>query len=211
MSILYKLASSLGRRDVEPNQKLALQIIERNDKLAIVELIENTANRNENIQADCIEVLCEIGKYKPIMIMEFDNFFIQLLSKKNQNLVLGGLEALDYITVLKPDAIYVNLRKIMEVADSGLIISKEHGLSILLQLASVDVYAKEAFSIFLNVFENCALNLYVKYAEKAVLVIKNEFKPILATTLKLRLSKINKNDSKKNRLENVIHSCELTT
>lgn len=209
MSILFKLASSLGRRDAEPNHKLAQQIIDRNDKLAVVELIEYTANKNENIQADCVEVLCEIAKRKPELIIEFDNFFIQLLSKKNHRLVLGGLEVLDYITLLSPHGIYQNLSKIMEVADSGLLISKEHGISILLQLTSVEEYAPKVFSIFFNQFENCAINLFVKYAEKAITVIGDIYKPDFVKIMKSRLSKI-ENQSKRNRIERVIQLCELS-
>lgn len=65
MSILPKLASSLGRRDEVPNQELAKQLVKSKDKKAIVELVENLSKKDKNIQSDCIKVLYEIGEQQP--------------------------------------------------------------------------------------------------------------------------------------------------
>jgi hypothetical protein len=208
MSILYKLASSLGRRDAEPNQKLAQQIIIRMDTLSIIELIENTANKIENTQADCIEVLSEIAKYKPELVVEYDTFFIQLLSSKNRNLVLGTLSVLDYITHLSPHIINKNLAEIMEVADNGVLISKEHGISILLQLISTEKYAQKAFSLFLVQIRTCAVNLVVKYAEKAAGLIGDTYKAEFVKVLNLRMGEV-ENDIKRDKIMKVIRVCEI--
>ncbi len=208
MSILYKLASSLGRRDAEPNQKLAQQIIIRMDTLSVVELIENTANKIENTQADCIDVLSEIAKYKPELLVEYDAFFIQLLNNRNRNLMLGSLAILDYITRLKPHSIYKNLPKILEVADSGLLVSKEHGISILLQLISDEKYAKEAFGLFLDQFRTCAINLVVKYAEKAAGLIGDTYKAEFVKVLHQRMREV-ENEIKRDKIMKVIRVCEI--
>jgi len=50
LSILHQLASQLGRRDENPNQVLAKQVAETNNKGAIKELIENLHNKNKAIQ-----------------------------------------------------------------------------------------------------------------------------------------------------------------
>lgn len=54
--ILQKLASSLGlgRRDEIPNQELAKEIITTPNEKAAKELVENLANKNKDIQSDCI-------------------------------------------------------------------------------------------------------------------------------------------------------------
>ena len=49
MSVLPKLASSLGRRDEVPNQELAAAIAKAKNKTAIAELVENLANKNKAI------------------------------------------------------------------------------------------------------------------------------------------------------------------
>ena len=209
MSILYKLASSLGRRDSEPNHKLALHIILCMDTLSIEELIESTANKIENIQADSIQVLSEIAKYKPELIVKYDGFFIQLLFNKNHNLVLGALSVLDYTSSLRPQLIYKNLAKIMEVADSGLLISKEHGISILLQLISIEEYEQEASLLFLTQFRICAVNLVVKYAEKAAELIGDTYKTEFFKVLQLRMGEID-NNIKRDKIMKVIRAYELS-
>ena len=64
MSVLDRLASSLGRRDEVPNQILAKQIVAKNDKVAVKELAENLSNKDKNIQSDCIKFLYVIGEQK---------------------------------------------------------------------------------------------------------------------------------------------------
>lgn len=62
MSIIDQLASSLGRRDEVPNQELAEKIAAAKDKKAVKDLVDNLANKNKDIQSDCIKVLYEIGE-----------------------------------------------------------------------------------------------------------------------------------------------------
>lgn len=57
MSVLHKLASTLGRRDEVPNQKLAREILRAKDKGAVKELVENLANKDKRIQSDSVTVL----------------------------------------------------------------------------------------------------------------------------------------------------------
>ena len=49
MSVIGKLASSLGRRDEVPNQELAKQLVKKKDKAAVKELLDNMDNKNKNI------------------------------------------------------------------------------------------------------------------------------------------------------------------
>ena len=61
VSVLNRLASSLGRRDEVPNQELARDLAGKKDKAGVREIAENLWNKDKNIQADCIKVLYEIG------------------------------------------------------------------------------------------------------------------------------------------------------
>jgi len=94
MSVLDKLSVSLGVRNNKPNQILAKEIAEKNDKEAIKELVENLNNKNKRIASDCIKVLYEIGYINPKLIAGYVNNFIDLLSHKNNRLVWGGMIAL---------------------------------------------------------------------------------------------------------------------
>jgi hypothetical protein len=60
MSVLNRLAHSLGRRDEVPNQDLARDLVAKKDKRGIREIAENLWGKDKNIQADCIKVLYEI-------------------------------------------------------------------------------------------------------------------------------------------------------
>ena len=98
MTVIDKLASSLGRRDEIPNQELAKQIADTGDKKAVKELVENLASKNKHIQNDCIKTLYEIGNLKPSLISVHANNFLQLLEHKNNRLQWGAMTALKNFT-----------------------------------------------------------------------------------------------------------------
>ena len=83
MTILNKLASALDRSDEVPNQILAKEIAASGDKAAVQELVDNLANKNKDIQSDCIKALYEIGERKPTLIAGYRQTFAKLLDSKN--------------------------------------------------------------------------------------------------------------------------------
>lgn len=83
MTIIDKLASSLNRKDEGPNQELAKYIADRDDKGAVIELVDNLHNNDKNIQSDCIKVLYEIGDLRPSLIAEYSKEFVTLLDYGN--------------------------------------------------------------------------------------------------------------------------------
>ena len=94
MSVLQKLASALDRSDEVPNQLLAKEIASSGDKVAVQELVDNLANKNKDIQSDCIKVLYEIGDIKPDLIAGYVDTFVKLLGSRNNRLVWGAMTAL---------------------------------------------------------------------------------------------------------------------
>ncbi|CAN5547049.1 hypothetical protein BH10BAC5_BH10BAC5_08880 [soil metagenome] len=68
MSILKKLAGTLGRRDEVPNIDLAIEIVNKGDKSAVNELITNLSNKSTAIQNDCIKTCYEISERNPALI-----------------------------------------------------------------------------------------------------------------------------------------------
>src|SRR4051794_31143598 len=117
MSVIDKLASSMGRRDEVPNQRLAKQIASNNDTLAVKELVENLDNKNKNIQSDCIKTLYEIGEQKPELISQYVKTFINLLDCKNNRMQWGAMSAISSVVNENPKAIYASLAKIVEAGD----------------------------------------------------------------------------------------------
>jgi hypothetical protein len=208
MSILNKLASSLDRRDEKPNQELAKQLSKSGDKKAIKELVDNLSNKDKNIQSDCIKVLYEIGEQKAELIADYDKEFLTLLENKNNRLIWGAMTALDCIAGINPKSIYKNLNKILDASDKGSVITKDHGVSILIKLAAIKTYADNALTLLLAEFKTCPTNQLPMYAENAIPVIGDKYKKDFIKVLTSRLGDIEK-DTKKKRVEKVIKKLSL--
>jgi hypothetical protein len=203
MSIINQLASSLDRRDEIPNQELAKRIIENNDNNAIQELVNHLKDKNKNIQNDCIKVLYEVGEQKPEMIAGHAQIFIDLLDNKSNRLVWGAMTAIDCITLDEPKTVYPVLKKLIDIADNGSVITRDHLVSILIKLASKKEYAEDAFSLLDEQLMICPTNQLPMYAENLMPIINDHNKRVFITTLSSRLPEIEK-ESKRKRVEKVI-------
>jgi hypothetical protein len=203
MSVIANLASSLGRRDEVPNQLLADQIVQRNDAKGVKELVANLRNDDKNIQSDCIKVLYEIGYRSPSMIAPYHKEFLALLANKNNRIVWGAMTALDMITPEKPKKIFEMLPRIMEVADSGAVITRDHAVGILTKLAGIKQYADKAFSLLIEQLKKCPTNQLPMYAESALSIVDEKNKTVFVKTLKARLGEVEK-ESKRRRIEKVM-------
>jgi hypothetical protein len=203
MSIISKLASSLHRRDEVPNKELAQQIIKANDKKAIKELVENLSNKDAKIQSDCIKVLYEIGEHRATLIAGYDKEFLALLENKNNRLVWGAMTALDCITSINPKGIYKNLAKILATAEHGSVITKDHGVNILIKLAADKNFTDNSLTLLLGQLKTCATNQLPMYAENALPVITGKYKNDFIKVLTSRLNDIEK-ESKQLRVKKVI-------
>lgn len=203
MTVIDKLASSLKRRDEAPNVKLAESIVQKNDKEAVVDLVENLANKDREIQSDCIKVLYEVGARKPELIAQFAEEFGLLLDSKNNRLVWGAMTAMDSITSEMPEAVHDLLPKIIDVANKGSVISRDHAVSILTKLASTDEYADDAVPLLLDQLRHSPANQVPMYAEIAIPIVREKDRDSFLRVLRSRLGNIQK-ESKRRRVEKVI-------
>jgi len=203
MNTINQLASSLGRRDEVPNQELAQKIIAKQDTKAIRELAEHLSDKDKNIQSDSIKVLYEIGEQKPELIAPYDEEFLALLENKNNRLVWGAMTALDSIASLNPKKMYAKLPLILKIADEGSVITRDHGVGILIKLAAVKQYSDKCLDHLLDQMKRCPTNQLPMYAENALPVIADAYKKKFTAMLTKRLPEIEK-ESKKKRVEKVI-------
>ncbi|OME79634.1 hypothetical protein BK120_21235 [Paenibacillus sp. FSL A5-0031] len=201
--MIDKLASSLNRKDEGPNQELAKYIADRDDKGAVIELVDNLHNNDKNIQSDCIKVLYEIGDLRPSLIAEYCKEFVTLLDHGNNRLVWGAMTALDAITLENPEVIYLALEKIVDITDKGSVITKDHGVSILIKLCSLKPYADHAFTLLIEQLKKCPTNQLPMYAENAIAIVNDNNKALFIKTLSSRLGDIEK-DTKRKRVEKLI-------
>lgn len=203
MSIISKLASSLGRRDELPNQELARELAESKDKDAIKELVTNLDNKNSNIQSDCIKVLYEIGEQDPSLIAGYAKEFVRLLEHKNNRMVWGAMTALDTIAALDPKTIYPALPAIVSAGEKGSVITRDHAVNILIKLAANSKYSAHAFPLLMEQLRACPVNQLPMYAENALPVIDEQHKNALTRALSARLAEVEK-ESKRKRIEKVL-------
>ncbi|BBI32420.1 sister chromatid cohesion protein PDS5 [Cohnella abietis] len=203
MTIVSRLATSLHRKDEEPNVLLAQLIVEEGDKADVQELIDNLRHKDKGIQSDCIKVLYEIGMLKPTFLVEHVQTFVDLLTNKNNRLVWGAMTALDAIASADPQAVYEALPSIMNTANTGSVITRDHGVSILIKLYSVERYTDQIFPHLIKQLESCPTNQLPMYAENAMPVIHDRDRALFVETLLSRLIEIEK-DSKRKRVEKVI-------
>lgn len=203
MSVIHKLASSLGRKDEIPNQELARQIVDDNDPYAVKELIENLRNKSKDIQNDCIKVLYEIGALKPTLVAGYAQEFISLLDNKNNRLQWGAMTAIYTIMLENPHVIYAALSKIIEASDSGSVITKDYAVNILIRLCTIKEFADEAFSLLVEQLLNSPTNQLPMYAERAIPIVNDKNKKAFILALSSRLNDIEK-ETKLKRVEKVI-------
>ena len=149
MSVLSKLASSLNRRDEEPNKKPAQQIVRNNDKAAVKELMELLFTAKKDIQNDCIRVLCEAGEQKPALIAPYCKEFISLLDHKNNRLQWGAMTAINSCALKNPKMVFGALPKIIVAPDKGSVITRDYCVNILAQMGTLKAYASRCFALLL--------------------------------------------------------------
>ena len=203
MSIVDKLASSLGRRDEEPNKKLAAAIAAKKDKKSVKELVDLLQDKNKNIQGDCIKVLDEVGERSPTLVSDYANVFVSLLDDKNNRLQWGAMCVLDHITLENPKVIYGALGKIISSAEKGTVITKDHAVNILVKLCSQKQYVSKAFPLLVEQILLSPPNQLPTYAEKAMPFVNEQNKKLFLKAITSRLKDID-TDTKKKRLEKVI-------
>ncbi len=188
MSALERIAYNLGRRDEVPNQELARQLVEAEDKAGIREIAENLWHKNTNVQSDCIKVLYEIGYVKPELIAPYAGEFVKLLSSKQNRLVWGAMIALSTVAALAADELYPQRDKIIKAIDKGSVITIDGGVMVLAAMASKNAaYSQELFPYLLNHLKTCRPKDVPQHAEKTMIAVNAGNKDAFVAVLEKRL------------------------
>lgn len=197
MTVLDKLATALNRRDEVPNQELAKEIARTKNQRAIQELVENLANRNRNIQSDCIKTLYEIGEREPALLARYYRDFGKLLDSPNNRLVWGAMTALDSIAAQQPKGVYGLLPRILQVADSGSVITRDHAVGILVKLATVKRYSDKCVPLLLEQLMTAPNNQFPMYAEMSLAIAINKHRETFQNVMTSRLPGLEKESQRK--------------
>ena len=188
MSVLNRLASSIGRRDEIPNQELARELAARKDHAGIRELVENLSNRDKNIQADCIKVLYEVGSLEPALIADYADVFVKLLRSKNNRLVWGGMTALAEVAKANPDAVFKHLDEIKKAKETGSVITMDNAISTLVHTAAAkEEYNKVIFPYLMGHLAGCRPKEVPQHAERALPAVRSSNKAGFINVLEKRI------------------------
>jgi hypothetical protein len=188
MSVLSRLASTLGRRDEVPNQELARDLVARKDKKGIQEIAENLWNKDKNIQADCIKVLYEIGSIEPKLIADYTKDFVKLLRSKNNRLVWGGMTALAEVAKANPDAVFKRLDEIKKAKETGSVITVDNAISTLAYTAAAnEEYNKTIFPYLLKHLAGCRPKEVPQHTEKTLPAVNSSNKVDFIKVLEKRM------------------------
>lgn len=146
MSILEKIAFFRNRRDEVPNQELARELAQTENKAGIQQIAENLQHKNHNVQSDCLKVLYEIGYLKPDLIAAYVSDFLDLLKSKKNRMIWGAMIALATIADKKPKQIYAKLDDVKNALEKGTLITVVWGIKALSKVAASDpAYKQEIF------------------------------------------------------------------
>ena len=203
MSILSQLASEQGINSTEPNKLLAKKLVAEKDVKGIKELADNLFNKKQRIQSDCIKTLYEAGELAPELIAPHADTFIQLLDSTNNRMVWGAMTALSACAPLVAPRLYKVIARIVDIADKGTVITRDHAVNILVSLSAHKAYAPDALPLLLEQILAAPVNQMPTYAEKTATVIDAAHKEQLLDVIRKRLPDI-EGDAKLKRLAKVM-------
>jgi hypothetical protein len=201
MQVISLLAFSLGRRDEEPNIKLAEKISAAKDKNAVKELIDLLHHKNKNIQSDAVKVLDEIALRDGDLPAPYIDTLCELLTSKNNRLQWGAMAVLDGIADVAPKRIHMKLALMAQAADTGSVITRDRFFSILVKLAAHRSFAEDAKPLILEQLMSSPVNQLPMYAENSLAVFTGNELQKFEKILRERFNDFEKDSQKKRILK----------
>ncbi|MEQ8470664.1 MAG: hypothetical protein RIC35_05740 [Marinoscillum sp.] len=204
MNLIEKLARSQGINNEEPNKQLAAEIVRSQNSEAVSELQEIIKDSpNLDTLSDVLKVIEAIGESKPELVSSTFGIIKPLLAHKSNKIQWRAMSALSTFASFHMKAIYNDLPEILTLMDQGSVITRDHGVKILLELYKKEEY-RQAISHLLN--EQVLIapdNQLGQYAEKWLEIIKKDDIPELIKVVEIRQPELEKPSHQK-RIERVL-------
>jgi hypothetical protein len=191
MSVIPKLATSLGKKDEVPNQLLAKEIAQSKDSAAVRELVDNLANKNVAIVNDCIKTIYEIGYIDPQLIAGYSDVFIRLLFSRNNRLVWGAMITLSVIASIVPQKIFESRDRIISAMREGSVITVDNGVKVLAYVAAArSDFEQELFPFLIDHLKRCRTKEVPQHAESIMVCVNGDNKEEFENVLKERITEM---------------------
>ena len=203
MNISDRFSSALGRRDEEPNKRLAREISIAHDKTAIRELVKILCSQPApDTLADAIKVLEMVGEQQPALAHPAFPALIPLIRHPENKIVWRSMAALSTIASYHTEECFQHLGLILKVMDRGSVITRDHGFRILLMLYQ-DRFRDALLPLLKEQLLSSPDNQLGQYAEKWMAVIARGDLPDLRHVLEIRLQDL-VNPSHQKRIARVL-------
>ena len=191
MTVISGIAFYQNCRDEVPNQELARQLAESENRAGIHEIAENLWNKNKNIRSDCLKVLYEIGYLRPDLIADYVNDFLKLLKNKENRLVWGAMIGLATIADLRPYEIWGQIDDVIDAVDKGSLITVVWGVKTIAHVAAADKdYHSRLFPILLTQLTKCIARDVPMHAESILVAVDRTDPTEFLDVLELRKSEL---------------------
>ena len=203
--IVGQLAHSIGRSDEEPNIRLAEKIVKSGNKSDVKEIISLLDHKTTGIRSDAIKVLYEIAGREVNMVIPYTGTLISLLAHRDNRMRWGAMSALSAISHVKPALLVNHLATIVDAMDSGTVITRDHGIYILSNVARLKTHHDDCMELLLDQIAHAPANQVPMYAEKTAEVITGPYHPRFEKVLVSRKDVLGI-PSKKKRIEKILKS-----
>ena len=192
MDVIPKLSSATGKRNKLANKAFAQEVAHHKNSSAIEALVALLDHADRNIQSDAIEVLYECGYVNPDLIAAHHQIFVALLANKNNRLVWGAMIALMTISKIDPQTIFHFLPQITAAMAIGSVITKDAGVALLANLATVDSQRDVAFSLLKKELAACPPKQLPQYVEKSIIAVVDQNQAEFMQLIEARIPDLDK-------------------
>lgn len=202
-NIIHQIAHSLGRSDEEPNIRLAEKIAQTGNKADVMEAVSLLEHKASAVRSDAIKVMYEIAVRNVNLVLPFISTFIALLGHRDNRMKWGAMSALSAISNTHPAKLVDHLPVIVDAMDSGNVITRDHGIYILTNVAKIKAHHEDCVELLLEQLQRAPVNQVPMYAEKTATIIT---KPYYARFEKILTSRndVLEISSKKKRIDKLL-------
>ena len=191
--IIDQLSSHLGDRTQNPNKALAHEIITSQNEEAL-NVIRKTLKEETDIDtiADLLKVLEVMGELDSGFSQSCFPEIFQHLNHSSNKIQWRAMSALSTIAEFHTDKIYTELPLILNLMELGTVVTRDHGVKILLCLYSSEKYQQEIAPLLAEQVLGAPDNQVGQYAEKWSKIINQEHIPLIVDTLEARATELDK-------------------